>query len=393
VTSSPRSAKLPCFAELSAPAVRSNPYPFYQRWREQRQPIIHDDARLLVLVRHADCAALLGDPQFGHAGNNPQSFLELNPPDHGRLRGLAAKLFTAPMTTRLAGRIEQITAELIDNMLSERQVDLIESMAAPMPVAVISDLLGIPESDRGTLADRADVVIRGVIPAVLLPRHVRVEVAQAHVELVEYFRELVAHRRRDRDEDLVSRLVGICDQGDVLTENELLQTCVLMFIAGHETTASLIGNGTLALLRNPGQFARLRTDPGLVDRAVEELLRYDSPTQVTFRHALRDASLNDLPVPMGWLVAVVLGSANRDPKAFAEPDRLDIGRKPSRHLAFGRGIHFCLGASLARLEARIAFRELARRVPHLQLAGEPVWTANVALRGLARLPVTTAPSG
>jgi cytochrome P450 len=213
---------------------------------------------------------------------------------------------------------------------------------------------------------------------------------RARGEFVTYFRGLIAERRETPGDDLLSALVHVYEQGDVLTEREVLATCVLLLIAGHETTVNLIGNGVLALLREPEQFARLRADPDLADRAVEELLRYDSPVQLTARVALQDADINGMPVPRGTFVLALIGSANRDPDAHPDPDRLDIGREPSRHLAFGQGIHFCLGAPLARLEGRIALRALVRRAPALRLTGEPSWKDNVVLRGMSDLPVAFA---
>jgi cytochrome P450 len=260
-------------------------------------------------------------------------------------------------------------------------------VATPLPVAVISELLGIPAADRDQMLTWSHAVARALDPAFLLPPGADERSARARAEFVAYLRELVAYRRREPGEDLLSALVRVRDEGDALTENELLATCVLLLIAGHETTVNLIGNGTLALLRAPDQLARLRAEPDLVDRAVEEMLRYDSPIQLTARVALRDAEILKFTVPRGTRVLLLIGAANRDPAAFEDPERFDIGRAPTRHLAFGQGLHFCLGAPLARLEAQIAFRALARRAPRLGLAGEPDWKDTLLLRGPSRLPV------
>jgi cytochrome P450 len=402
----------PALADLFAPASRADPYPGYRRWRET-MPVFRAAEELLVLTRHADCAAMLRDSRFGHGGpeylpvpapeyrvpDEPlvderglpvRSFLRLDPPDHTRLRRLVAKAFTPRMVAQLAPRIERITDELLDTALAVKDVDLIGSLAAPLPVIVISELLGVPLRDRDRFTAWSHAMARGLDPDFLVPPQVREQQMRARAEFVAYFRALIAERRRSPGDDLLSALVHVYEQGDVLTESELLATCVLLLIAGHETTVNLIGNGVLALLRNPEQFARLRAEPDFADRAVEELLRYDSPVQLTARVALQDADINGVPVPHGTFLLALIGSANRDPDAHPDPDRLDIGREPSRHLAFGQGIHFCLGAPLARLEGQIALRALVRRAPALSLAGEPSWKDNVVLRGMSHLPVTVA---
>ncbi|GDY31010.1 cytochrome P450 [Gandjariella thermophila] len=399
----------PTLTDLFAPELRADPYPGYRRWRET-VPILRPAEGLLVLTRHADCAAMLRDNRFGHGGPEQlpvpspeyqvrddalvdengvpvRSFLRLDPPDHTRLRRLVAKAFTPRMVARLAPRIERITGELLDAALAAGTGDLISALAAPLPVIVISELLGVPLRDRERFTAWSHAMARGLDPDFLIPPQVRARQVEARAEFVGYFRALIAERRRDPGDDLLSALVGVCEQGDVLTESELLATCVLLLIAGHETTVNLIGNGVLALLRHPEQFTRLRAEPELAGRAVEELLRFDSPVQLTARVALQDADINGTPVPRGSFVLALIGSANRDPDAHPDPDRLDIGREPSRHLAFGQGIHFCLGAPLARLEGQIALRALARRAPALRLAGEPSWKDNIVLRGMARLPV------
>jgi cytochrome P450 len=396
-----QSVDLPAFQALLDPALRADPYPAYRRWRTTT-PIARPLDGFLVLARHEDCAAVLRDARFGHEegprgrpgentlvddqGRPVRGFLTLNPPDHTRLRGLVSKAFTRRTVERLAPRISHITAELLD-AVDEGPVDLIETVATPLPVAVISELLGIPAADRDQMLTWSHAVARALDPDFLLPPGAAERSARARAEFAGYLRELVAYRRREPGEDLLSALVRVRDEGDALTENELLATCVLLLIAGHETTVNLIGNGTLALLRHPDQLARLRSEPDLVERAVEELLRYDSPIQLTVRYALRDAEIGEVAVAQGTRVLLLIGAANRDPAAFEDPDRLDIGRTPTRHLAFGQGLHFCLGAPLARLEAQIVFRALTRRAS-LALAGEPSWKDNLLLRGPSRLPVT-----
>ncbi len=401
---------LPSFQSLLDPSRRADPYSAYGKWRTET-PVARLDERMLVLTRHADCWAVLRDARFGHAdpgdpgavrrpgegvlldenGRPVRGFLRQNPPDHTRMRGLVSKAFTRRMVEGLAPRIEQITTGLLDAARAEGgPVNLMEALAMPLPVAVISELLGVPEADRDRMVGWSHDVARGLDPEFLLPPGAAEQVATARAEFADYLRGLVALRRREPGEDLLSALVGVHDGSEALTENELLATCVLLLIAGHETTVNLIGNGTLALLRNPDQLARLRAEPDLAPRAVEEMLRYDSPVQLTMRTALEDADVAGAVVPRGGAAVLLIGAANRDPGAYEDPDRFDVGREPTRHLAFGQGIHFCLGAPLARLEARIVFHALTAGDVDLRLAGEATWKDNVLLRGLSRLPVTLA---
>lgn len=391
---------------------RADPYPDYRGWRLST-PISEPLDRLFVLTRHQDCAAVLRDLRFGHAegddtgvlrsapadaeeytlvdenGNRVRSFLGLNPPDHTRLRKLVSKAFTPRMVAQLAPRIEQITTELLDAALAvDGPVDLIKDFASPLPVVVISELLDVPLADRERFEGWSHEMARALDPDFLLPPDVRLRAMRAREEFAEYFRELVALRRANPGDDLLSALVAVHDQGDVLTENELLATLILLLIAGHETTVNLIGNGTLALLRHPDQLARLHAEPELIDRAVEELLRYDSPVQLTIRYALEDGEVGGRTIPQGSFLLLLIGAANRDPDEHDDPDSLDLGREPSRHLAFGQGVHFCLGAPLARLEGRIALNALTQRAPKIGLAAEPTWKDNVVLRGLQNLTVT-----
>ncbi|MFI1738464.1 cytochrome P450 [Streptomyces sioyaensis] len=402
-------AALPSLQDLLDPRNQADPYPLYSRWRAQA-PLARLDDRLMVLTRYEDCAAVLRDGRFGHpeaddprfAGRRPslevlvdddgrpvRGFLGLNPPDHTRMRALVSQAFTRRRVERLAPRIEELTDELFTAMeRTPGPVDLIEGLATPLPVAVISELLGVPTEDRHRMLTWSHAVARALVPDFLLPPGAAEQEAQARREFTDYLRELVVERRRAPGDDLLSALVTVHDDGDVLTENELLATCTLLLIAGHETTVNLIGNGTLALLRHPDQLARLRSDPALTDNAVEELLRYDSPVQLTVRFALQDAEVAGVPVPAGSTLLLLIGAANRDPAAYEHPERLDIGRAPLRHLAFGQGIHFCLGAPLARLETQIALRMLLARAPQLRLAGEPEWKDHITLRGLSRLPLS-----
>lgn len=406
------SAGGPTIEALFDPAHRADPYPAYRSWREHA-PVAALAPGFLVATGHGACSEVLRDPRFGHLdpaemtesplGRPPapagpgearlRSFLMLNPPDHTRLRRLVSRAFTPRMIDRLAPRIEEITAGLVADAVADGAtdpIDLLSALAAPLPVVVISELLGVPTADRDRFEAWSHAMARGLDPDFLLPPAVREAQERARVEFGHYFRDLAARRRAEPGEDLLSALVAVTDAGDTLTEDELVVTCTLLLIAGHETTTNLIGNGVLALLRHPRQRDALVADPGLVDGAIEEMLRYDSPVQLTARSALQDTAVGGLPAPAGTTVLTMIGAANRDPAAHADAEAFDITRPPTRHLAFGQGIHFCLGSPLARLEGRIALRELLTRAPRMRLAGEPVWKENVTLRGLSTLPVAMA---
>ncbi len=312
----------------------------------------------------------------------------MNPPDHTRLRGLVSKAFTRKVMERLAPMIEQTTRELVDSAKGGT-VNFMDVIARPLPVAVISELFDVPVPDRDLIVAWSHDMARGLDPDFLIPEGVRERQFRAREEFRQYVLQLAGKRRDDPGEDLLSGLVQVQEAGDALSEAELLMTCILLLIAGHETTVNLIGNGALALLRNPAQLARLRAEPGLAERAVEEFLRYDSPAQFGARIAVRDAKIGEFDAPEGSAVILLFGAANRDPEVCEDPDTLDIGREPSRHLAFGHGPHFCLGAPLARLECRIVFEALAE-LDVLELAGEPSYNDNIILRGLKELPVRLA---
>jgi len=393
----------PSLLALLDPALRQDPYPTYRHWRETA-PISGGDGQPLMVTRQRDCSDVLRDVRFGHleadqAGQTEQggqlnstppeqrSFLGMNPPDHTRLRGLVSKAFTRKVVERLAPMISQTTDELIGAARDAGTVNLMDAIARPLPVAVISELFDVPVEDRDLIVAWSHDMARGLDPDFLIPEGVRERQFRARAEFRAYMLQLADKRRANPGEDLLSGLVQVHDDdGDVLSEADLLTTCILLLIAGHETTVNLIGNGTLALLRNPGQLARLRAHPELADRAVEEFLRYDPPVQFTARIALQDTKVGEVDAPTGTNAILLLGAANRDPEVCEEPDALDIGREPSRHLAFGHGPHFCLGAPLARLEGRIIFQALAR-LDVLEATGEPTYNDNIILRGMRELPV------
>ncbi|HYU14595.1 MAG TPA: cytochrome P450 [Candidatus Acidoferrum sp.] len=356
---------------------------------------------------------MLRDPRFGHrpggeggifrtegAAGDRRSFLAHDPPDHTRLRRLVSKAFTARLVERLRPRI----SELVDSLLAAvpGETDLISALAWPIPVAIISELLGVPAEDKSRFKSWSAALARGLDPDFMLPPAEIAQREKARDEFVDYFRAL-ADRRRGRGNspigrgnengggnDLLSALVAVSDQGDMLTEAELLATCILLLVAGHETTVNLIGNGALALLRHPDQLAWFRAHPEAVAGAVEELLRYDPPVQLTARSALEDLELNGHRMRRGQVILMLIGAANRDPAVFPDPDRLDLTRVPERHLSFGLGIHYCLGAPLARLEGQIALSKLFQR--EVSQAGEVSYRDNLILRGLATLPVRVGAS-
>ncbi len=381
------------------PAVMADPYPYYRLMREQDPVHWSDTVRSWLLTRHADVSELLRDDRFsadrtlseryvppppGRA-RAARSMLVVDPPDHTRLRNLASKAFTPRMVERLRPRIESISTDLVDRLGREREVDLIADFAYPLPVIVIAEMLGVPARDRAQFQEWSAVLVKGLDPFVDAATYEAV--FDARDALVDYLRGIVAERRQEPRDDLITGMIAAREKGDFLSEGELVAMCNLLLVAGHETTVNLIGGGTLALLRWPDQLDRLRREPALARTAVEELLRYASPVQWTGRVALAELELGGRRIVRSQSVVGFLGAANRDPAVFADPDRLDIGRDPNPNMAFGRGIHFCLGAPLARLEAQVALPMLVDRFPDLRLAGEPEPRPTWNLRGLARLPV------
>lgn len=390
---------LPQFDPRS-PEFRRDPYPYYDLLRTHA-PVFHWDAwGITFLTRHEDCSELLRDNRLGHGvmGEpsaerrplfNMQSnwLLFKNPPDHTRLRGLVYKAFTPRMVEQLRSVIQRITDELLAKVQTNHQMELIADLAYPLPVTAIAEMLGIPEQDRHTFHEWSDALARSLDltedPAV----YDRATAAAA--TFTAYLRELTARRRVEPHNDLISALVAVEEAGDHLSEAELYGTCSLLLIAGHETTINLIGNGTLALLRHPEQLRLLQQKPTLIKTAIEELLRYDSPVQMTSRIVLEPLEISGQVFERGREVSFMLGAANHDPAVFANPATLDITRKNNPHLAFGSGIHYCLGAPLARLEGQIALETLFRRMPNLALTTEtPSYRDNYVLRGLEVLPVT-----
>ena len=380
--------------DLTSEEVLANPYPTYQRLRE-RDPVHR--MRLVdawVLTRYDDVQAVLQDHrrfsnQEAGAGDREytkdRSMLDLDPPDHTRLRSLVSKAFTPRSVAALGPRIEKIVEELLDEVEGEDRFDLIDSFAFPLPIIVIAEMLGVPAEDLDRFKDWSNDIVLSLEP--ILTREQRDRFRRSEQELYEYFEGIIAKRRQDPQDDLVSALIAGEEEGDRLSHGELLATLLLLLVAGNKTTRNLIGNGMLALLRNPDALQRLWGQRDLIEPAIDELLRYDSPVQLDGRTALEDVEIGGKLVRSGQQVVCVVGAANRDPAAFSDPDRLNIGRQEKSHISFGRGIHYCLGASLATLEGRIAFEGLLERFSSIRLAAEPQQRKQVVLRGVEDLIV------
>ncbi|MGH2496739.1 MAG: cytochrome P450 [Ktedonobacteraceae bacterium] len=390
------------------PSNIANPYALYQRLREN-DPVYWDErANSWVLTRYVEVSTALRDARFSATGfmediswipEEMRPMLEppiraltrqmlfMDPPDHTRLRGLVAKAFTPRVVENLRPAIKQIADELLDSAQAKGSMELIRDYAFPLPAIVIATMLGVPPEDRdqlnawsenfGTLLDASNLSMEDAFLAL-----------HGVSEFMEYFRQIIRQRRNAPKDDLMQAMINAEEKGDALSEEELLGNCVLIMAAGHGTTMHLIGNGTLALLRNPQQLQQLKEQPSLMPSAVVELLRYDSPVQMTSRRAKEDMQIADKRISEGQEVIMCMGAANHDPAQFSEPDRLRLDRPENRHLSFGLGIHFCLGAPLARLESEIAFHALLRRFPNLRLANEEVeWEGDMVFRGLKQLPV------
>jgi cytochrome P450 len=387
------------------PEFVADPYPMYHRLRAE-DPVHHSPLGFWVLTRYPDVMAMLRDPRlikepiaafvaarFGMAVPPPGlglSMLDRDPPDHTRLRGLVSKAFTPRALERLRPEIQQIVDGLLDEVEARGSMDLVEEFAYPLPVRVICEMLGVPVKDHERFKAWGLDIARG-LDAIMLPPDS--EVGRRSISgrraLADYFRGLIAERRAAPRDDMLSALIAAEEAGDKLNEEELLATCILLLVAGHETTVNLIGNGTLALLRDPDQLRTLRENPGLIGTAVEELLRFDGPVQRTARIPSEDITIGGQTIGKGEMMMPFLGAADRDPTQFPDPDRLDITRTDNRHIAFGMGIHFCLGAPLARMEGQIAINTLLARLPKLALATDrPQFRQSLTLRGLQALPLS-----
>jgi cytochrome P450 len=393
-----------------APGFTDDPYPQYAVMRAQA-PVYQHPFGFWLLTGYDDVTWLLREPGlsvedqnvaadsllrqvreefYGDEAprSNALSMLDRDPPDHTRLRRLVSKAFTRRAIEALRPRITELVDGMLDAMAAQRRVDLVDALAFPLPFRVIAEMLGTPPADHERIRQLTGTVVRSLEP-VADPGLIAAIMA-ADEELTRIAAEMIAWKRANPADDLLSALIHAEDDGDVLDDDELVAQTLLLYIAGHETTVNLIAGGTLALLNHPGQLALLRDDPALVPGAVEELLRYDSPVQASRRITLAPVTLGGTTIPPGAFVMASLGSANRDER-FWGPDaaELNLRRENARqHVSFGAGPHHCLGASLARLEASIAFERLTARFPGLALDGDVVWNGRINLRGPAHLPVS-----
>ena len=392
------------------PAFKANPYPTYAELRStapiHRITLPHGRGVWLV-TRYEDVLAIFKDERFvkdwrkvltpEQLAQIPQippvmeplskNMLDTDPPDHERLRALVSKAFTPRLIARMRPRIQAIADSLVDAVEDQGEMDLIDDYAFPLPITVIAELLGVPSEDRNKFRAWSDAAVSGNATAEYLEK-----VLVPHMQAFsDYLLEMFEEKRENPKDDLISALVRAEEAGERLSEDELLGMVFLLLVAGHETTVNLIGNGTLALLQHPDQLEKLRNDPSRIKSAIEELLRYDGPLEASpERFAREDVAIGGTVIPRGEMVRVVIAAADRDPERFPDPDALDITRTDNRHLAFGKGIHHCLGAPLARMEGQIAIDTLLRRMPGLRLQ-EPTesmsWRPGMVMRGLQGLPV------
>ncbi|WP_274649329.1 cytochrome P450 [Paenibacillus humicola] len=402
-------AKAEWFREYNG-ELHADPYPFYA-YLVQNEPLFYmEDRYIWVAARHEDVQTILKSPSFVREAANAvpdmqvqtplpdwKPFVDLtanwmlfrDPPTHTRLRGLVSHAFTPRTMERLRPRIRSIADDLAAGLTAESGTpDLIEAFAFPLPVIVIAEMLGVPPEDRELFKGWSNTVAK-LLDVTDQPPGFMTHAGQVIGDMTAYFRQLAAERRKQPREDMLSDLLAIQQNEDRLTEDELISNCILLLVAGHETTVNLIGNGALALLRHPEQQERLRLQPELIGSAVEEMLRFESPVQMTGRIAAEDVQIGGRTIRRGQFVNVMLGAANRDPAEFGgDSDRFDIARTPNRHLAFATGAHYCLGAPLARMEGEIALTALFRSLPGMKAADEaPSWRPNLVFRGLQQLRV------
>jgi cytochrome P450 len=396
--------------DLFDPVFKADPYPTYARLRSSapvHRATMPDGRGVWLITRYEDVLAVLKDERFVKDWRSAlapeqlaeippipevmkplsRNMLDTDPPDHERLRALVSKAFTPRLIERMRPRVQAIADGLLDAVQDSGGMDLIDDYAFPLPITVIAELLGVPAEDRNNFREWSDAAVSGNASQEYLE-----EILIPHMQaFTDYLRALFEEKHANPRDDLVSALVQAEEVGDKLSEDELLGMVFLLLVAGHETTVNLIGNGVLALLQHPDQLRKLKDDPSLIKPAVEELLRYDGPVETsTERFAREDVDMGGTVIPRGEMVLVVLAAADHDPERFSDPDDLDITRTDNRHLAFGKGIHHCLGAPLARMEGQIAISTLLRRMPNLRLKGSSEslsWRLGMILRGLRGLPV------
>jgi cytochrome P450 len=394
--------------ELLDPSNRANPYPAYAQIRE-RGPLQLPNLTLNVFSSFADCDDVLRHPSSASdrlkstaaqrqieegaeaRAFGPPGFLFLDPPDHTRLRKLVSKAFAPKVVKALEPGIAELVDSLLDKAAAAGRFEVISDLAYPLPVAVICRLLGVPIEDEPEFSRASARLAAALDPISSFTGEVRDDVdkmLEAGLWLRGYLRDLIARRRSEPGEDLMSALIQVEESGDQLTEDEIIATCNLLLVAGHETTVNLIANAILAMLRHPAQWTALSTDPQRVSAVVEETLRYDPPVQLVGRIAAQDMTIGGAAVPKGDVMMLLIAAAHRDPTAVDRPDKFDPDRESIRHLGFGKGPHFCLGAPLARLEAAVALTKVTARFPQARLAGEPEYKPNVTLRGMANLAIS-----
>lgn len=382
------------------PAFVADPYPVFDLLRPAGRPLWHGGLGMWLTFRHSDAGAVLRDRRLGRLFRDREpladfavfnrlhrdSILDSEPPQHTRLRRLVQAAFARGHVERLRGPVQQMADVLLDRTADRPQIDLLADFAAPLPVTVIAELLGVPEADRHLLRPWSNAIVK--MYEYERPPALEAAARLAGDEFDAYLRWLAAQRRAEPRGDLISGLVG----AEGLSEDELVANCILLLNAGHEASVNVLGNGLLGLFRHPAELARLRADPDrLLPTAVEELIRYDAPLQLFERTAYDEVEIAGVTIHKGQKVATLLGAANRDPAIFADPVRPDVGRYPNPHLGFGAGIHFCLGAPLARLELSVSLPTLLRRLPAMELAEEPEYQPNFVIRGLRSLRVRCGP--
>ena len=393
------------------PRLRSNPYAVYKELRDEAPVHWGPVMQVWVLTRYEDVLAVLRDhTRFssertratnpfvkqmeeyrlasGPLGRSP-TMLSLDPPAHTRTRNLVNKAFTPRVIESIRPHIQEIAEGLLDRLPEPNRIDVVADLAVPLPVTVIAELLGVPSADQERFkAWSTDIA--GTLGGIFQPAELLDRAQKSSLELADYFRAQIGLRRTEPRDDLLSSLIAAEEQGDLLSEDELIATCMLLLVAGNETTTNLIGNGMLALLEHPDQLRILQNDSSLIPAAVDEMLRYDGPVQMTSRIVAEELEFQGKRMEPGQVVLAVLGAANHDPEQFDDPESFDITRFAKRNLAFGHGIHYCIGAPLALAEAQIVFESLLRRFPNPRAAFEtPAWGQSFVLRGLKSLPMTS----
>ena len=388
-----------------AQATIDDPYPRYEQLRSEDPVHWNEGVQAWIVTRYQDILDALKDPRLSSATISPllqragagdegleQTFLGMmlfsDPPDHTRLRSLANKAFTPHVLEGIRSQIQDNVDRLLDDVQEKRSMEVISGLAYPLPSIVISEILGVADGEEERFKKWTNALARFLGNIREAPENVGAA-RESVSELTEFLSETVAKRRADPKNDLLSALVTAEDQGDSFSEHELYSMCIMLIFAGHETTTNLIGNGILALLQNPLQLERLRQQPSLIESAVEETIRYNGPVQSISRIALEDLRIGDTQIGEGDRISLTLGAANRDPERFSDPDRFDIERSEGRPIGFGFGIHFCLGAALARMESQAAIGTVVKRWPDLRLGEHALeWQNNPVLRGLKALPIT-----